>query len=293
VGGQAAYVQSFRPALSLLAGVDVRRDAPRKLDLNHVDDLGVFQPVTSNNLTLSFVEPFVSLDGRVSRYLHYDLGVRQEQVWMDNQDIINPQNSFNRLATLTLPKGTLTLLPPDRWYLPTLAFSYGEAFHTNDPRIGTGTGQPTLLSPSRAYQLVLSKVVKQTQLYVTLRRVSNSQELAKIDADTGLQEIVGPSVNKVLTVSIQRNFSHGAFFVSYSQADARDTQTGLPVPEAPRMMCDAVASENHLPFHLQVRGEFEYVKAKFLGDGFTGVPVREIRGAILRPFLEDPHGNRG
>jgi hypothetical protein len=134
---------------------------------------------------------------------------------------------------------------------------------------------------------VLSKVVKQTQLYVTLRRVSNSQELAKIDADTGLQEIVGPSVNKVLTVSIQRNFSHGAFYVSYSQADARDTQTGLPVPEAPRMMCDTVASENHLPFHLQVRGEFEYVKAKPLGDGFTGVPVREIRGAILRPFLED------
>jgi hypothetical protein len=227
VGGQAAYVQSFRPALSLLAGVDVRRDAPRKLDLNHVDDLGVFQPVTSNNLTLSFVEPFVSLDGRVSRYLHYDLGVRQEQVWMDNQDIINPQNSFNRLATLTLPKGTLTLLPPDRWYLPTLAFSYGEAFHTNDPRIGTGTGQPTLLSPSRAYQLVLSKVVKQTQLYVTLRRVSNSQELAKIDADTGLQEIVGPSVNKVLTVSIQRTF-----------LTARSTsRTRRPTPETLRRVC--------------------------------------------------------
>jgi hypothetical protein len=57
--------------------------------------------------------------------------------------------------------------------------------------------------------------------------------------------------------------------------------------EAPRMIWDAVASENHLPFHLQVRGEFEYVKAKPLGDGFTGVPVREIRGAALRPFLEN------
>src|ERR1039457_7299204 len=59
------------------------------------------------------------------------------------------------------------------------------------------------------------------------------------------------------------------------------------VPEAPRMIWDAVASENHLPFHLQVRGEFEYVKAKPLGDGFTGVPVREILGAVLRPFLEN------
>ena len=36
-----------------------------------------------------------------------------------------------------------------------------------------------------------------------------------------------------------------------------------------------------------MRGEFEYVRAKPLGDGFTGVPVSEIRGAVLRPFLEN------
>jgi hypothetical protein len=99
--------------------------------------------------------------------------------------------------------------------------------------------------------------------------------------------VVGSSLNKVLAISLQRNFSHGAFYVSYSQADARDTPTGEPIPEAPRMIWDAVASENQLPFHLQVRGEFEYVKAKPLGSGFTGVPVRQIRGAILRPFLEN------
>ena len=287
VGGETTYIQSVRPWLSVLAGVDVRRDAPRNLDLKHLDDQGVFQPVTSNNPTLSFVEPFISFDGPLGKHIHYDMGVRQEQVWMDNQDLISPQNSFDRLATLTLPKGTLTLLPPDGWYVPTLAFSYGDAFHTEDPRIGNGTGQPTLLAPSHAYQLVLSKVIKQTQLNLTLRHVSNSQELAKIDPDTGLQQIVGPSLNKVLAVSLQRNFSHGAVYVSYSQADARDAQTDQPVPEAPRMIWDAVASENNLPFHLQVRGEFEYVKAKPLGDGFTGLPVREIRGAVLRSFKED------
>jgi Carboxypeptidase regulatory-like domain len=287
IGGETTYIQSLRPWISLLAGVDLRRDAPRNLDLKRADDQGIFHPVTSNNLTLSFVEPFVSLDGTLSKYLHYDLGVRQEEVWMDNRDILNPKNSFDKLAALTLPKGTLTLLPSDRPYLPTVAFSYGEAFHTNDPRIGAGIEQPTLLSPSRAYQLVLSKVVKQTQLYVTLRRVSNSQDLAKIDPDTGLQQIVGPSVNRVLSVSLQRNFSRGAFFISYAQADARDTRSGKPVPEAPRLIWDAVASENHLPFHLQARGEFEYVKAKPLGDGFVGVPVTEVRGAILRPFLDN------
>ncbi len=61
---------------------------------------------------------------------------------------------------------------------------------------------------------------------LTLRRTSNAQELAKIDPDTGLQENFGPSLNRVVAVSVQRNFSHGAIYISYAQADARDTQTG-------------------------------------------------------------------
>ena len=59
----------------MLAGIDLRRDAPRDLDLKHADAQGVFQPVTSNNLTLSFTEPFVSLDGIIAKHFHYDLGV--------------------------------------------------------------------------------------------------------------------------------------------------------------------------------------------------------------------------
>jgi hypothetical protein len=286
-GGEVLFIQSVRSWFALLAGVDLRRDAPRNLDLKLIDDKGIFQPVTSNNLTLSFVEPFVSVDGTVGRHLHFNLGVRQEEVWMDNQDLIDRQNSFDKLAALTLPKGTITFLPPDKPSLPQVAFSYGEAFHTEDPRIGNGTGTPTLLAPSRAYQLVFSKVVKQAQLYVTLKRVSNSQELAKIDPDTGLQEIVGPSLNRVLAVSLQRNFSHGAIYLSYSQADARDSQTGQPIPEAPRTIWDATGSYNKLPFRLRARGEFEFVKAKPLGDGFVAVPVTEIRGAVLRPLVED------
>ncbi len=287
-GGEAMYIQSVRPWLSFQTGVDLRRDAPRNLDLQHIDDNGLFQPVTSNNLTLSFIEPFFAFDGSATRYLHFNLGVRQEEVWMNNQDLITPQNSFNRLSSLTLPKGTLSILPPDRWYLPNLAFSYGESFHTNDPRIGTDGGAvaPTLLAPSRAYQLVVSKTLKNTQLYLTLRRVTNSLELAKIDPDTGLQDIVGPSRNRVLSASIQRNFSRGSLFLSYAQADARDLYTGEPIPEAPRQIWDAVGSVNRLPLHLQLRGEFEFVKAKPLGDGFTGTPVTEIRGAVLRTFRE-------
>ena len=285
VGGEALYIQNLGPWVSLLAGVDMRRDAPRNLDLMHADAEGIFQPVTSNNLTLSFVEPFVSLDGSIGEYVHYDVGMRQEEVWMNNQDLINPQNSFDRLASLTLPKATLTLFPQANSFLPAVAVSYGEAFHTSDPRIGTGSGEPALLAPSHAVQLRFSKDIKQYQFNLTLRRTSNSQELAKIDPDTGLQVDVGPSLNRSIVLSVQRNFSHGAFYVSYAQADARDTLTGQPVPEAPRLIWDAVASVNRLPWKLQARGEFEYVRAKPVGDGFVGVPVYEVRGALLRPFL--------
>jgi hypothetical protein len=284
-GGEAMYIQSVRPWLSLLAGVELRRDAPRNLDLYHFDSQNAFQLVTSNNLTLSFVEPFVSLDGVIAKYFQYDVGFRKEFVWMNNRDLINSQNSFDKLATLTLPKATVTFIPPDSPYLPTVAFSYGEAFHTEDPRIGTGDQVPTLLAPSWAYQLRISKVIKQYQFNITLRQVRNSQELAKIDPDTGLQEDLGPSLNRVIAVSLRRNFSHGAIYISYAQADARDAQTGEPVPEAPRLIWDALGSYNRLPFHLQAKGEFEYVRAKPLGEGFLGVPVKEFRGAFLRPLF--------
>ncbi|HEX8800847.1 MAG TPA: hypothetical protein VF772_19655, partial [Terriglobales bacterium] len=286
-GGEAMYIQSVRSWLAVMAGVNMRKDTPRNLDLKHIDENGIFQPVTSNNLTITSLAPFASVDGSAGRYVHFNVGFRQEAVWMNNQDLINPQNSFDKLSTLTLPKATLTLLPPDRWYLPIVSFSFGEAFHTNDPRIGNGTAEPTLLAPSRAYQLVLSKVLKQIQFYVTLRRVSNSLELAKLDPDTGLQEGVGPSLNKVVSVSAQRNFSKGSIYLSYAQADARDRETGEPVPEAPRTIVDAVGSLNQLPWNLRLRCEYEFVKAKPLGDGFTGVPVNEFRGAVLKTFLEN------
>lgn len=260
------------------------------LNLEHADSAGAFEPVTSNNLTLGFVEPFVSADGSLNRYIHYNAGVREEVVRIDNEDLLTPDNSFDKTTSLALPKATLTLFPNAPGVLPLVAASYGEAFHTEDPRIGNAPGTTvtsSLLAPSRAWQLRVSKPFHQFQASLTLRRTANSQELAKIDPDTALQEKFGPSVNHVIEVSVQRNFTHGAFYISYAQADARDTQTGQPVPEAPRLIWDAVVSENHLPLGLQARREFEFVRAKPLGDGLIGVPLYETRGAILRPFAEN------
>jgi len=136
--------------------------------------------------------------------------------------------------------------------------------------------------------------LKKIELRVTLKHVTNSQELAKIDPDTSLQEDVGPSLNRVIAVSPQRTFSRGSIFISYAQADARDLRTGEPTPEAPRLIWDAVATENHLPFGLRARAEFEFVRAKPLGAGCgpaanlvcIGTSLPEFRGAVLKPFLD-------
>lgn len=48
------------------------------------------------------------------------------------------------------------------------------------------------------------------------------------------------------------------------------------------LIWDPIGATDHLPFELRARGEFEYVGRKPLGDGFTAMPVREIRGSLLR-----------
>ncbi|HKI12680.1 MAG TPA: hypothetical protein VKA02_11235, partial [Candidatus Acidoferrum sp.] len=53
-----------------------------------------------------------------------------------------------------------------------------------------------------------------------------------------------------------------------------------------RLIVDALATFDRLPYHLRARSEFEYVGAKPLGDGFTGVPNTEVRGALLRSFRQ-------
>jgi len=291
-GGGTAYLHKFNKEITLFAGFDLRRDAPRGLDLKRVDTSGVFQPVTSNDLTLGFATPYASLDGKFTRYFHYDIGIRQEEVFFDNVDKTVAANSFTTQQGLTLPKATFTILPPASAFVPQISFSCGEGFHTNDPRIGNvGTSRGTILVPSHASQLVLQKSIHQTDLSVTLARVTNAQELAKIDPDTGLQQDVGPSINKSVTVSARRYFSIGYLQGSFARADAHERLGGQPIPEAPRLIWDAVGGINRLPFRLHARGEFEYVGRKFLGNDdagniLTATPVREFRGAVDRSFAE-------
>jgi hypothetical protein len=280
------YTNGFSKAASLLAGTDFRREAPRALNLEKANDAGVFMPDTSNNLTINFYSPFVALDGWVFHVLHYNAGYRLDRVTVDNQDLLRPIFSFNRNAMISSPKATLTYLAGKSVsFLPNVSLSYGQAFHVEDPRIGTTAIQGgTIVAKARAYQLVTSKIVAKTEFRLTLAHVTTDQQLARISNDTGLQRDEGPGIVKSLTFTLRHNFQHGFVQGLFSKADARDRITGLSIPEAPRQIWDILATVDKLPFHLVARGQYEEVGRKPLGDGFIAVPVREFRGAVVRPF---------
>jgi len=280
------YTDRFNKAASLLAGVDLRREAPRALNLDKADPAGVFVPDTSNNLTINFYSPFAALDGTVFHLFHYNAGYRLDRVTMDNEDLLRSSLSFSRSASVSSPKGTLTFLQPESLRaLPNFSLSYGQTFHVNDPRIGTTAIQGgTIVAKSHSYQLVASKTVAKTEFRLTLAHVTTAQQLARISNDTGLQEDEGPGIVKSLIFTARRNFSFGLVQGLFAKADARDRLTGEPTPEAPRQIWDILATMDKLPFHLVARAQYEEVGRKPLGGGFTAVPVREFRGAVIRPF---------
>jgi hypothetical protein len=288
-GGNANYIRRFNRHFKLMAGLDYLRDAPRRDALDHysstdVSVYGPFEQVTANDITLNFVTPFVSIDGNVLPWLRYDVGWRRDQIGFGNTDLLNPANSFNRWEGINSPKATVSIVPPESLPLPSLSLSFGQAFFTNDPRIGTGTGQGSLISQAHAYQLVASRTIRNTDFRVTLGHVTEEASLAKIDPDTGLQFNQGPSRNRYLTASGRHYFRAGLLEASVSKADARDLSDGAPVPEAPRMIVDVVETLDRLPLRVRARAEFEEVGRKPLGDGFVSVPVREFRGALVRSF---------
>ena len=313
-GGSAAYKKQYSKHFTLLAGTDYEREAPRRDNLDHYNFFdpadptyyGPFVKIDGNNVTITPVTPYVAAEGELSKYLHYYVGLRRDEIFFDNQDLVTPANSSNRLVGLNSPKATLTFFPKESWWIPEVAFSYGKSFFTEDPRIGaaiqqTPTGSPEAVDPvetARSFQLVASKHFHQTELKVTLGHEAQSAEFGKIDPDTGLQFDLGPGRIRYITATLRQGFRNGSLQATFEQADARDTSSGQITPEAPRLIGDLVLTYQKLPFHLQAKGEFEYVGRKVVGNGCNentpgnldaycyGVPNQEYRIALARPFLE-------
>lgn len=300
-GGSATYVNKITEYITLLAGVDYNREAPRRDDLDHYGFFnpadpsyyGPFVPVTANNVTITSASPYIAIQGSLTRFFRYYLGWRRDQINFDNQDLLSAQRSFQNWVEVNSPKATISFLPKDSWLVPLVSLSFGQAFFTNDPRPGIGTSFETPVNTAHSYQFVASKIFHRTTARLSLGHVTTSATPAKIDPDTGLQFNEGPGRLRFLSLAVQENFNQGSLLATFSKADARDLLTGDPTPEAPRTIFDLLGTIQKLPFHLQARGEFEYVGAKPLGVGClplltqqcTGVGVKEIRGALVRPFL--------
>jgi len=301
-GSSLNYLNKLAERLWLLGGFDYEREAPRRDDLDHYgffnpsqpNYYGPFTPVDGNNLTIGSLTPYLAAEGGLARYFRYYLGWRRDEIDVTNQDLLDPEHSFEKWVGVNSPKATVSFLPKESWHAPMISLSYGQAFFTEDPRIGTGTTPGTPVATTHSYQLVASKTLHKTDVKLTLGHVTSSAQLAKIDPDTGLQFDEGPSRLRYMVIAVRRSFQFGALEASFSKADARDLDSGEPTPEAPRTIFDVLGTIQKLPFHLEAKSEFEYVGTKPLGTGCdaanlsaecTGTPVKEWRGAVARPFL--------
>ncbi len=312
-GGSAVYKKTYSKLFALLAGSDYQREAPRRDDLDHYNFYnpaapsyyGTFIKVDGNNVTISPISPYIAGKGELTQYFRYYLGLRRDEISIDNRDLVTPANSSHTLAGLNSPKAALTFFPKDSWWIPEVAVSFGKSFFTEDPRLGAAIGQSTAtgrpgyvgaVETARSYQLAASKRVHATDLRVTLGHETQSAEFGKIDPDTGLRSYLGPGRIRYIAVTLRQALSHGSFQATFEQANARDLNSGQVTPEAPRLIGDFSWTYQKLPFHLQAKGEFEYVGRNVVGDGCDenssltsycrGVPNEEFRLAITRPFLE-------
>jgi hypothetical protein len=259
-------------------------------------------------VTIAPVSPYIAGQGSLSRFVHYYLGWRRDEIFINNQDLVTPANSYNKLVGLNSPKVTLTLLPKESWLV---ALSFGRSFFTEDPRTGSAPGNVAVngsvaavqpVETARSYQLVASKRFRNTDLKLTLGHETQSAEYGKIDPDNGIQFDLGPGRIRFLAATLRQNFHIASLQATFEQADARDLDTGQVTPEAPRLIGDLAGTLEKLPFHLRAKGEFEYVGRKVVGTGCNeiaylsmgapalnqyclGVPVKEFRLSLVRPLL--------
>ncbi|MGB6691330.1 MAG: TonB-dependent receptor [Terracidiphilus sp.] len=301
-GAEARLAHTITPWLQAMAGVDYNEDDPRRDNLDHYlsanpQVYGPFVKVLANNLKIRDIAPYAALHGDLGKHVRLYAGLRPDRIEMKNTDLLKPADSFDLWKGFLNPKATLAWTPGTSRWLPSAAFSIGQAFFTEDPRIGVApgaaSGASALASPferSHSEQLVLEKAFSATDVRITLGRTTTTATLAKIDPDNGLPQDLGPGNLKFLTASIRRQFSFGSLQGVFSKADARlagtATTPGMVTPEAPRTIFDALAAIDRLPGGLRARGEYEYVGHKLLdGGGFEAVPVGETRVAMVRPLL--------
>ncbi|HEY1209274.1 MAG TPA: TonB-dependent receptor [Terracidiphilus sp.] len=334
VGGvSAAYLNHITKTFTLFAGTDYEREAPRRDDLDHYDffdpanpnTYGPFVKIMAANVTIAPVTPYIAGEGELGKHLHYYLGWRQDQVWVDQQNLLMPSASWSKWAPVPNPKMTVTYLPGNLRWAPNVSASFGKSYFTEDPRPGNdyhGPGSMLPVEQARSYQLVASKTFHRTDFKLILGHETQNAEYGKIDSDQGLQFPLGPGRIRYLAATVRQGFTSGSLQATFEQADARLLNTNYPnavlpgnpysiIPEAPRLVGDITGVYRKLPLHLEAKAEFEYVGRKVVGTGCDeaayyadgggllgtsnpalslyclGAPNKEFRVALARPFLNN------
>jgi hypothetical protein len=186
-GGGPNYVNKIAEYFSLLRGLDYEREAPRR---DHLDlygffnptapaDYGPFTPVNANNVTIGSVSPYIAAEGVLSHYFRYYLGWRRDELDFANDDLLRSPNSFQKWVGVNSPKATVSLLPKESCYAPLISLNFGQAFFTEDPRVGTGTAVGTPVATSHSYQVVASQTLHKTAPRLTLGHVTSSVQVRK------------------------------------------------------------------------------------------------------------------
>jgi hypothetical protein len=314
-GANGTFVNRVSKALTLLTGTDFEREAPRRDDLDHYNffnpaapnSYGPFVKIDGNNVTISPVTLYVAAQGELGSHFNYYAGWQRDEIFISNQDLITPSNSWSKLVGLNSPKATVAWVPNLSWGAPLILVSFGKSFFTEDPRNGTALNGSVTVDPvetARSFQLVASKTFHKTDVKLTLGHETQSAEYGKIDPDQGLQYDLGPGRIRFLAATVRQTLAQGSLVATFEQADARLVGTSFSVvPEAPRLIGDLIGTYEKLPFHLQAKGEFEYVGRKVVGNGCDeatylsgdpnalndyclGVPNKEFRLATARLFLD-------
>ena len=310
-GASAAYLNHMTSTFTLLAGVDFEREAPRRDDLDHYDFFdpahpnayGPFVRIIGANVTIAPITPYIAGEGELGRHLHYYLGWRQDEIWIDQQNLLassnspssSPSNSWTKWAPTPNPKMTLTYLPGNLRWAPNVSASFGKSFFTEDPRPGNdyhGSGSMLPVEHARSYQLVASKTFRRTEFKLTLGHETQTAEYGKIDSDQGLQFPLGPGRFRYLAATLRQGFDSGSLQATFEQADARLLNTNYPgaalpgdpysvIPEAPRLIGDVVGTYRKLPLHLEAKAEFEYVGRKVVGNGCDEAAYHADGGGTL------------
>ena len=312
-GAEMRETHTFASRLQGMAGIDYHEDDIRRDNLDHylsnnAASYGAFLKVLSSNVNLRDLTPYVALHGDLGRHLRFYAGLRPDTIELKNADLMNPAHSFDLWSTFLAPKATVAWTPGTgaiHW-LPSVSFSMGQAFFSQDPRIafqGPAASQaPSPFERSHSEQLVLEKALSATDVRVTVGRTTNTETTGKIDPDNGTPFDLGPGNMKFLTVSVRHQFdSYGTLQAVFSKADGRllgATIDGVSIPaqitvEAPRTIFDVLSTLDKLPLGLHGRGEYEYVGHRILDtansqDGeqqLEANPVGETRLALVRAFV--------